>query len=608
MRANLKIKFILFFVVFVLAPLFLMGVISLNITKKIQIQAIADLEKFFLTQKERELSRFIEEVKTVFEVRSGSDDASSLSIVDQKFLSQSILAHPTVFEVALLDLTGQETFKTRRSDGGQEIVSELRNQSHSKIFQSARKGDVFVGPLVYRGSEAFMPIARPLRNRSGLIVMVIAGEVDLRNVRNLFEGSLLGNEGYILLIDKGRNIFAASSKSFIGKIYHQSAWLSAIFEGEDAVGLRKKDVFLGLQNRPVFASGIVSKGSGLAIVVEWPQDDALRSLRSLGNQMVGFFFFLAFFVVVAGIISVRRVLRPLAVLQKGVGIIGGGNLDYKIQVQTKDELQDLANAFNRMGSDLKEAQEKKEQVIEAKALEEAFKLEKELSKNKSDFITHISHQLRTPISIMDWALESALTSGDAEKRAAHFDAARNGLEQLRAIINDLLVISEFGIGYKIAKGNEFDLPALLENVVKDGDDAVINKKINVKKDIAKNLPSYRGSKLGIQKVLENLLDNAITYTKENGEVIIRAWFQEDVFHLMFRDTGIGIPKSDQQSIFSAFFRAGNAVEQKNVGTGLGLLIVKNIVEGHGGKIWFESEQGKGSTFFIDLPQSGKSKG
>lgn len=603
MRMSIRIKFIFFFVFFVLIPLFLAGAVSLNIAKKIHIRAIADLEASFLTQKEKELSRFIEEVKTVFEVTSGSDDVSSLSLKDQEFLAQSILAHPSVFEVALLDVTGQETFKIRRDGRGKGVVSELRNRSDSKIFQSARKGDVFVGPLAYRESEAFMPIARPLRNRSGLIVMVVAGEVNLQNIRNVFEGSLLGNEGYILLIDKGRNIVAASASILIGKTYHQSVWLSSIFQGEHATGLRSKDVFAGLQNRPVFASGILSKGENFALVAEWPQDDALRSLRSLRNQMAGFFTLLALFVVGAGIISARKVVRSIAVLQRGVGIVGAGNLDYKIEVTTKDELEELANAFNRMSGDLKEAQEKKEKVIEAKALEEAFRMEKEISKNKSDFITNISHQLRTPISIMDWALDLALHAADKEKRAAQFDAVRKGIEQLRAIINDLLVISEFTIGYKIAKGVDFDVPALLEKVVEDHKDAVTNKKINVQKDIAKNLPLYRGSKVGIQKVLENVFDNAVTYTKESGEIAIRAWFEEGVFHFVFRDNGIGIPKTDQPSVFSAFFRAGNAVEQKNVGTGLGLLIAKNIVEGHGGKIWFTSEQGKGSVFFIDLPQA-----
>jgi len=148
---------------------------------------------------------------------------------------------------------------------------------------------------------------------------------------------------------------------------------------------------------------------------------------------------------------------------------------------------------------------------------------------------------------------------------------------------------------------EIDLGALLSEVVGRQKEVVKTKKIAFKTEIGGDLPKIYGSRVGMQKVFENLLDNTFTYTQEGGEVSLRLQCKGKDIWFTIKDTGIGIPDGDKPSIFSAFFRAGNSVEMKNVGTGLGLLICKNIIEGHGGKIWFESKRGEGTTFYFTLP-------
>ena len=106
----------------------------------------------------------------------------------------------------------------------------------------------------------------------------------------------------------------------------------------------------------------------------------------------------------------------------------------------------------------------------------------------------------------------------------------------------------------------------------------------------------------LSKALENLIDNAISYSHDGGVIQMELERMEKEVIFKIADQGIGIPKEDQPSIFREFFRARNAVKKKNVGTGLGLFIVKNIVEGHGGKVWFTSEENKGSTFYVSIPR------
>ena len=117
----------------------------------------------------------------------------------------------------------------------------------------------------------------------------------------------------------------------------------------------------------------------------------------------------------------------------------------------------------------------------------------------------------------------------------------------------------------------------------------------------KPLPKIRMDSLKIRQVVQNLIDNAVCYTKERGKIILSIKKVKNFIEFKIEDSGIGIPDPEKKLIFSECFRASNAIEQKNVGTGLGLYLTKNIIEAHQGKIWFESKRGEGSTFYFTLP-------
>lgn len=230
-----------------------------------------------------------------------------------------------------------------------------------------------------------------------------------------------------------------------------------------------------------------------------------------------------------------------------------------------------------------------------------------LEKIKDEFITVVSHQLRTPISEIQWGIDLLLK----EKIGNLNEKQKNQLEEvleinkrLLGLVDDFLNAARIEEGRFLEKLKPFSLEAILEHIVLlFGQQA---KKKSIELEVKKPVFPLPFVKMDVEKIklaIENLLDNAIKYTLEGGKVTISLEETPDGKDIIFsiKDTGIGIPKEDQERVFSKFFRAKNAQRLEPSGTGLGLYVAKNIIEAHGGKIWFESEEGKGTTFYFTLP-------
>jgi signal transduction histidine kinase len=170
------------------------------------------------------------------------------------------------------------------------------------------------------------------------------------------------------------------------------------------------------------------------------------------------------------------------------------------------------------------------------------------------------------------------------------------------IVNNLLNISEIEEGrfpYEFAEG---DLTEVLETVIKTGntDGQRKNVKVNFHK-LAKPMPPVEMDKQKMRMAMQNIVDNAVKYSPENAVVDVTATVKNNRYFLTIEDHGIGIPKEEQAKIFLMFFRGKNAKEKETTGSGLGLYIVKNVVQKHRGQIWFESAIDSGTTFFLSFP-------
>lgn len=228
----------------------------------------------------------------------------------------------------------------------------------------------------------------------------------------------------------------------------------------------------------------------------------------------------------------------------------------------------------------------------------------EASRMKSEFISVVSHQLRSPLSNLKWTLE-LLISGKLgkieEKQIEYFKILKENSERMQELISDLLTVSRIETATLPLKKKEFSLEELTKELILEFGPLIRASNVEVKFEAQEDLPKVFADPNQIRLAIENLLDNAIRYIKEKGQVLIKLEKRKKDLYFEIKDNGVGIPKKDQKYIFQKFFRSENVLKYQTQGSGLGLYISKAIVERSGGKIGFKSEENKGSTFWFTLP-------
>ncbi|MFC1625269.1 sensor histidine kinase [Patescibacteria group bacterium] len=285
----------------------------------------------------------------------------------------------------------------------------------------------------------------------------------------------------------------------------------------------------------------------------------------------------------------RQITRPVTNLAREVKKIANGNFDIKFKIKGKGELDELSSAFNDMTAKLKEQNERELLV----------------AKLKTEFISIAAHQLRTPLSSVKWILKMAL-DGDmgalSIEQSKFFKQGYTANERMIHLVNDLLDVSRMEEGRFGFEFSEADFHEFVIGIVNSFGGLATIKNIKLSYHLPNNpiILVFDEARLGM--ALSNLVDNAIHYTNSNGQISVSVVEKKNFIEVSVKDTGIGIPEKQKHRAFSKFFRADNVVKMQTEGTGLGLYLTKNIIEKHGGKIWFESEEGKGTTFYFTLPR------
>ncbi|MDD5752842.1 MAG: ATP-binding protein [Candidatus Pacebacteria bacterium] len=231
--------------------------------------------------------------------------------------------------------------------------------------------------------------------------------------------------------------------------------------------------------------------------------------------------------------------------------------------------------------------------------------DKIIERMKKEFVSIAAHQLRTPLSAIKWSLRMIL-DGDVgsinEDQKDLLEKTYTSNERMIGLINDLLNVTRIEEGKFLYKPEKMQMEGIVVNVIQDNEDVIKMKNIGVKFEKSKKLlPPVVIDEEKMSLAIHNLLDNALKYTPEKGKIVISLEEKDNEIIFKIKDTGVGIPEDQKERIFTKFFRGSNVIKMETEGSGLGLYTTKNIIDSHKGKIWFESEENKGTTFYFSIP-------
>jgi two-component system phosphate regulon sensor histidine kinase PhoR len=267
--------------------------------------------------------------------------------------------------------------------------------------------------------------------------------------------------------------------------------------------------------------------------------------------------------------------------------IARGDFSEKANIKGKNEVAELAESLNTMADELQVKIERLNRV----------------DRVRSDFVANVSHELKTPLTSIRGFVETLEDGAINDKtNAARFLAIiKKHTQRLGNIIDDLLRLSELESGGRIEMA-ELDLKGLIDEVVMGFGHALSAKgqKLEV---TATGSFTIIGDRSKLEQVFVNLIDNAIKYTKQNGQIKVNLTEADGFIMVTVEDNGIGIPKEDVERVFERFYRVDKAHSREVGGTGLGLSIAKHIVLAHKGEICIDSESGKGTKVLVTLPKT-----
>jgi len=228
---------------------------------------------------------------------------------------------------------------------------------------------------------------------------------------------------------------------------------------------------------------------------------------------------------------------------------------------------------------------------------------RKLERVRRDFVANVSHEFRTPLTAIQGFAETLLAGAmdDPQNRGRFLEIIVEHSRRLARLTEDLLMLSKMDADRLEFETRRIPVGPFIESCIETAQPRARDKDLRLSVNQANKIPDIAGDRRRLTEVLQNLLDNAIQYTPAGGQIMVSAGVTGSEVTFTVSDTGIGIPQADQPRIFERFYRVDVARSREVGGTGLGLSIAKHLVEGHGGRIWVESDVGQGSQFHFSVP-------
>lgn len=731
-KITLRSKFITIFLGLTLIPLvFAMSVTILRV-QKLQRENAARFNEQIAATASESVSSFIGKQFQVLKDMGGIQrELLQDTILQDKILERSLFQTEDFLENSIVDWKGYELNRKHRLKVVRQ--SDLRNRAQTEAFITVREKGIYLGHLYISEGRPFFDIGAALTDTQGNFNGAIFAQVDARLIQDVVKDistTVLQERGKIYIVNDEGVVIAHPDSSIILKESNFSAvpavqsLIDKQFQrdpvtpykdaaGEEVLGNGKEIVVLLSENN-LFHPGWFA-------VVEQPTTVALAAVYTIRRFSIALLIIVFLGGMFVSIIFARRIVRPIEYLHKISVQFGKGRLNTRALVNTNDELQDLAAAFNAMAEKLQQSiskvkteakvlvaernkldiiisaisdavialdLEKKiillnktaEQVIGlklnaviGKPLHEVIHIfsgnaeisdseycpikeprfegiafqrdglkivnasgkifhvnlitgqikegeriglgyiitlhdvtrEQLIERMKSEFVSIAAHQLRTPLSVLKWGIRMLLT-GDygtlTNEQQGVVEKTYDTNETMIKLVNDLLNTARLEEGRYVFKRTEVAIEHIVADTIKMYEKKAIENDIAISYTLPKEtLPRLLADADMLKLAFQNIIENAIRYTPRKGRIGVLLDKEEGGVMLRVVDTGVGIPEEQKSRVFGKFFRGTNATRMETNGSGLGLFITKNIIEAHEGKIWFESQEGKGTTFWVELP-------
>jgi len=557
-------------------------------------------------------------VRRKIERFSDTADAASLYQLgseEQRLLTALLVKNDNSFtEASIIDARGTEAVKV--SDRRVYFPSDFSDQSKSVKFIKAIKGEDYIS-RVYTSDKAqpFITVATPLWGKAQSVVGVVAAEADLSFLWEAIGKIHFGTAGYAYLVDGHGNLIAHKDPLLVLKkmnLRHLDG-VKRFLRDPTRSDPTPAQEGRGLMDRPVLVTYAPVPELGWAVILEEPLDAALAKVEALKRYAA---VLLAVGLAVGAVIIAwvsSRITGPIRELQQGATIIGSGNLDYRVKLETGDEIEWLGKEFNKMARELKLSYATLEQKVKDKTveleetnsqLEQSNRSLARANKAKDQFLAVMSHELRTPLNVLLGYSQLVKDGGFgtiSQEQEKALDKVIGGGKELVNLIGEILIATGIEAGKVSAERIQIQMGELLDDL-KSNYDIPLDKKLTFKWDYPSEPRIIKTDGDKLKHILQNLINNAVKFTDEGSITFTARYFPETkVAEFKVADTGIGIEREMLTSIFHRFHQSDSSDTRNHGGLGLGLYIVKNYIEVLGGQIQVNSELGKGSIFAVTIP-------
>jgi signal transduction histidine kinase len=628
-NGKLRDKIFLFMALIGIVPLIAAAALTYYVVTSSHRDDIAKVEAAVITQTGNEVQSFIvDNILTPITVRipfGGNIFATSSIPAQQYVLSQTIMAMPFIQSEAYVNLAGTETAAADRNNISGVASSSLANIATSPAFQAAKNGNDYFSPVSYEpnvatenASSAVVTFASPVKDNNGNIIGVITGVATLDELQTIIASSTIGDTGYLYLVDQNGALIAGGGSAAAGgtlagdigstTLAHMPM-VQKVIGGAPALTAATQMRYANAFGKNVVAAGepLNENGQNWGLVAEWPTSEADAVINALLLRDVIMLLVVFALVLLLGIVLALIIVRPIKKLEEGTARVAQGKFDEGVNITTGDELQELGDSFNDMVMGLKQ-----------------------LEQLKDEFVFVAAHELRTPVAAMKGYLELILdgtTGAIPDATRAFIQKVIASDQRLVQLVNDLLEVARSQAGRLTIKVAPVDIAPAISSTLDELKSLADEKGVTMNYDATlpgggagaaagangAALPQVLADADRIKEVVVNLVGNAIKYMGGAGTITIThelgaapapagsdAPATGSVLITHITDTGLGMSVEAQEKLFQKFYRVQTDKTKDITGTGLGLFIVKEIIEKMDGTIGVTSEEGKGSTFSFAL--------